>query len=60
MFKAGEQFIFGKRLDQKYYDGLADELHISAQQIYKLSTPELLEMLKSYKEQVAELQKKIP
>ena len=49
VFKFGEQYIFGNKLDQKYGSGTARKLHIKAQQIIKLSDNDLVEMIKRYK-----------
>ena len=52
MFKAGEQFLFGKYLDQKYGDGTAEELYIKSKETVKFSTDELQDMIKHYKDLV--------
>ena len=49
VFKFGEQYIFGNKLDQKFGSGTARKLHIKAQQIIKLSDNDLVEMIKRYK-----------
>lgn len=50
IFKNGEQFIFGKRLDAKYGDGTADQLHIKAKKMVKLSTNDLIMLINKYKD----------
>ena len=52
MFKAGEQFLFGKYLDQKYGDGTAEELYIKSKETVKFSTDDLQDMIKHYKDLV--------
>ncbi len=44
VFRYGEQFKFARNLDNTYYDGLADELHIEANKTVKLDNTDL-EML---------------
>ena len=55
MFKAGEQFLFGKYLDKKYGDGTAEELYIKSKQTVKYSNNELLNMIQHYKDLVNSL-----
>ena len=55
MFKAGEQYIFSKQLDEKYGDGTAEELYIKSKETVKFSTDELQDMIKHYKELVDSL-----
>jgi len=57
MFKAGEQFLFAKALDNKYYDGISDELHITAQSIVKFSNLDIELLITKYKDMVKELNK---
>ena len=49
VFKYGEQYIFGKNLDEKYYAGLSDELYYKAKQVVKFSNYEIEEMIIKYK-----------
>tara|TARA_R110001592_G_scaffold263658_1_gene529006 strand:+ start:2103 stop:2492 length:390 start_codon:yes stop_codon:yes gene_type:complete len=49
VFKYGEQFIFGKKLDEKYGEGTAEELYIKAKKIVKLSNDELIDLINRYK-----------
>ena len=49
VFKYGEQFIFGKKLDEKYGEGTAEELYIKAKKIVKLSNDELIDLINNYK-----------
>ena len=55
MFKAGEQFLFGKYLDKKYGDGTSEELYIKSKEVVKFSNNELLEMIEHYKNLVDSL-----
>ena len=52
VYKFGQQYIFGKKLDEKYGDGTAEELYIKAKQTVKFSTDELQDMIKHYKDLV--------
>ena len=49
VFKYGEQFLFGKYLDEKYGDGTAEELYFKAKETIKLADFELEEMILKYK-----------
>tara|TARA_R110000823_G_scaffold313977_1_gene442200 strand:+ start:349 stop:738 length:390 start_codon:yes stop_codon:yes gene_type:complete len=49
VFKYGEQYVFGNKLDQKFGEGTSRRLHIKAQQIIKLSDSDLEDMIKRYK-----------
>ena len=49
VFKYGEQFLFGKYLDEKYGDGISEELYYKAKQIVKFADYELEEMILKYK-----------
>ena len=49
VFKYGEQYVFGNKLDQKFGTGTARRLHIKAQKIVKLSDGDLEDMIKRYK-----------
>lgn len=57
MFKGGEQFLFAKALDNKYYDGISDELHITAQSIVKFSNLDIELLITKYQELVKDLNK---
>ena len=50
MFKSGEQYIFGKYLDEKFGYGTAEELYIKSKETVKYSNDELLEKIKHYKD----------
>jgi hypothetical protein len=52
VFKYGEQFIFGQNLDIKYGLGTANELYIKAKKTVKISTVDLQDMVKHYKDLV--------
>lgn len=49
VFKYGEQFIFGKKLDEKYGEGTAEELYLKAKKTVKLSNDELIDLINRYK-----------
>jgi hypothetical protein len=55
VFKYGEQYVFGKNLDEKYYAGLSDELYIKSKQIVKFSNNEIIEMINKYKSLVSNI-----
>ena len=57
MFKAGEQFLFAKALDDKYYAGISDELYITAQTIVKFSNLDIELLITKYQELVKDLNK---
>jgi len=48
VFKYGEQYIFGKRLDAKYGKGTAEKLYIKARKMVKLSTEDLFSLINKY------------
>tara|TARA_R100000482_G_scaffold88906_1_gene36104 strand:- start:524 stop:916 length:393 start_codon:yes stop_codon:yes gene_type:complete len=48
VFKYGEQYIFGKRLDSKYGEGTAEKLHIKARKTVKLSTEDLFSLINHF------------
>jgi len=48
VFKYGEQYVFGNKLDRKYGSGTAERLYIKAKKIIKLSNPELKDMILRY------------
>jgi len=50
VFKYGEQYVFGNKLDQKFGTGTARRLHIKAQQMIKLADFEIEDMIKRYKD----------
>jgi hypothetical protein len=52
VFKYGEQFIFGQNLDVKYGLGTSNELYLKAKKTAKISTVELQDMIKHYKDLV--------
>ena len=49
VFKYGEQYVFGNKLDKKYGSGTAERLHFKAKQIIKLTNLEIEEMIIRYK-----------
>lgn len=50
VFRYGEQFIFGQKLDAKYGEGTAEELYIKAKNLTKLSTKDLELLIIHYKD----------
>jgi len=50
VFRYGEQFIFGNKIDAIYGVGTADELHIKAKKTIKLTSNELVLMINQYKD----------
>ncbi len=50
VFKYGEQYVFGNKLDQKFGSGTAKRLHIKAKQMIKLADFEIEDMIKRYKD----------
>lgn len=50
VFKYGEQFIFGNRLNAKYGEGTSEKLQKKAKQIAKLSTNDLTMLINKYKD----------
>jgi len=50
VFKYGEQYVFGNKLDQKFGSGTAARLHIKAKQMIKLADFEIEDMIKRYKD----------
>ena len=49
MFKGGEQFLFGKYLDERFYVGLSDTMFFKAKETVKFADFELEEMILKYK-----------
>ena len=52
VFRYGEQFLFAKYLDERFYAGLSDELYIKSKQIVKYSNSEIEDMILKYKKLV--------
>ena len=50
VFKYGEQFIFGQRLNAKYGEGTSEKLLQKSKQILKLSTDDLEMLINKYKD----------
>tara|TARA_R110000751_G_scaffold53310_5_gene115570 strand:- start:1049 stop:1447 length:399 start_codon:yes stop_codon:yes gene_type:complete len=50
VFKHGEQFIFGQRLNEKYGEGTAKKLQQKSKQILKLSTADIIILTNKYKD----------
>ena len=49
VFRYGEQFLFAKYLDERFYAGLSDELYIKSKQIVKYTNSEIEDMILKYK-----------
>lgn len=49
VFRYGEQFLFAKYLDERFYAGLSDELYFKAKQIVKFTNSEIEDMILKYK-----------
>ena len=52
VFRYGEQFLFAKYLDERFYAGLSDELYFKSKQIVKYSNSEIEDMILKYKKLV--------
>jgi len=52
VYNYGRQFIFSKKLDEKFGDGTAEELFVKSKQIVKFSTDELNDKIIHYKQLV--------
>ena len=48
VFKYGEQYVFGNRLDKKYGTGTAERLHKKAKHIIKLADFEIIDLINKY------------
>ena len=55
VFRYGEQFKFARNLDNTFYDGLADELHIEANKTVKLDNTDLQMLIEKYEMLIKEL-----
>jgi hypothetical protein len=55
VFRYGEQYKFSKNLDNTYYDGLAEELHIEANKTVKLDNTDLEMLIEKYELLIKEL-----
>lgn len=55
IFNQGEQYAFGKKLDETYGDGTSNELMMKSRHLIKLTTNELEEMINDYKDLVNEI-----
>ena len=55
VFRYGEQYKFAKNLDEKYYDGLAEELHIEANKTVKLDNTDLEMLIEKYEMLIKQL-----
>lgn len=48
VFRYGEQFVFGNKLDKKYGPGTADRLHKKSKQITKFTDFEIQDLINKY------------
>ncbi len=55
VFRYGEQYKFAKNLDETYYKGLAEELHIKAKQTIKLDNYDLELLINKYSDLLSKL-----
>lgn len=55
MTNGGQQYIFGKRLDEVYGEGTAEELHVKSQKVCKFSAQDLRDMIETYTRKLNEL-----
>jgi len=55
VFRYGEQYKFSKNLDNTYYNGLAEELHIEANKTVKLDNTDLEMLIEKYELLIKEL-----
>ena len=55
VFRYGEQYKFALNLDNTYYSGLAEELHIEANKTVKLDNTDLEMLIEKYKMLIKEL-----
>jgi hypothetical protein len=55
IFSQGEQYLFGKRLDETYGEGTANELALKSNLLVKLSTNELENLITVYKDLINKL-----
>ena len=55
VFRYGEQYKFSKNLNNTYYDGLAEELHIEANKTVKLDKTDLEMLIEKYEMLIKEL-----
>jgi len=51
----GQQFVFGKRLNEEYGEGTADRILQESNKTKKWSVPELEELCRHYKKRVDEI-----
>jgi hypothetical protein len=57
VFKYGEQYKFGVRLDKDFGQGTAEDLHAKAIQITKYSNTDLEGLITKYKSEVKKILK---
>jgi len=55
LFAQGEQYIFGRKLDEFHGEGTAESIQIASNQTRKFSVHELEEMYQYYKKRVDEI-----
>ena len=55
VFRFGEQYKFSKNLDNTYYSGLAEELHIESNKTVKLDNTDLEMLIEKYEMLIKQL-----
>jgi hypothetical protein len=56
IFKSGMQFEFGRRLDEDFGKGFAEEMQRKSRKIVKISTAELRDMIELYQKKLQEFE----
>tara|TARA_R110002096_G_scaffold306639_1_gene501266 strand:- start:51 stop:446 length:396 start_codon:yes stop_codon:yes gene_type:complete len=57
MFKQGEQFKFSRYIDEKHYEGKAEEILLKSNQTVKFTDNDITEMINHYKNKLNEFDK---
>jgi hypothetical protein len=57
VFRYGEQYLFAKHLDEKYHNGLADELFLRSKKVVKFDNIDLEMLINKYKDLTDKLDK---
>ena len=55
MYKQGEQYIFGVKLDSKYGEGTANELLLKSKMIQKFTTQDLRDLIQVYQDKISKI-----
>lgn len=56
VFRHGDLYVYGLKIDQKYGDGTAAKLHRLGKQTHKFTIPELEALIADYSQQVRDFQ----